>query len=124
MTYQKKIDAEYQAEIDAFIAKNGVKQLSNTDNQLGEARNFRAISDGEVERIRRKQDAEKSAINEFKNSLNANDVVKTADYEKMGFKNKKSIAVCVTAMRKAGWEIETIHRVGYRLIKVGGYVRW
>ena len=124
MTYQKKIDAEYQAEIDAFIAKNGVKQLSNTDNKIGESRNFRVISDREIERIRRKQDAEKSAINEFKKSLNTNDVVKTADYEKMGFKNKRSITVCVTAMRKSGWEIETIHRVGYRLIKVGGYVSW
>lgn len=124
MTYQKKIDAEYQAEIDAFIAKNGVKQLSNTDNKIGEARNLRAISAGEIEKIRRKQDAEKSAINEFKKSLNANDVVKTADYEKMGFKNKRSITVCVAAMRKSGWEIETIHRVGYRLIKVGGYVSW
>ncbi len=124
MTYQKKIDAEYQAEIDAFIAKNGVKQLSNTDNQLGDTPSYTGSHESIARRVQLFKERENSSMNKLKSRLASGDVVRNLDYKDMGFKNKRSVSVCVTAMRKAGWEIETVYGIGYRLIKKGGYVHW
>ncbi len=112
MTYQKKIDAEYQAEIDAFIAKNGVKQLSNTDNQLGDMPSYRVNRKSAVDAIMQKKKGYKYHV--IKDALMTGDIVRSKDHSNY-------IYDLISRMRKAGWEIETIKGVGYRLIKVGGY---
>ncbi len=112
MTYQKKIDAEYQAEIDAFIAKNGVKQLSNTDNQLGDMPSYRVNRKSAVDAIMQKKKGYKYHV--IKDALMTGDIVRSEDHSNY-------IYDLISRMRKAGWEIETIKGVGYRLIKVGGY---
>lgn len=124
MSYQNKIDDEYQKQIDAFIAKNGIKQLSNTDNQLGVMPSYTGSHRSIERRVQSSKEKENNAINKLKNRLASGDVVRNLDYKDMGFKNKRSVSVCVTAMRKAGWDIETVYGIGYRLIKKGGYVHW
>ncbi len=112
MTYQKKIDAEYQAEIDAFIAKNGVKQLSNTDNQLGDMPSYRVNRKSAVDAIMQKKKGYKYHV--IKDALMTGDIVRSKDHSNY-------IYYLISRMRKAGWEIESIKGVGYKLIKVGGY---
>ncbi len=111
-------------QIDDFIARRGVTELSATDNQLGDNPSYAGNHRWASRRIRLSKEKENSSINKLKSRLASGDVVRNLDYKDMGFKNKKSIAVCVTAMRKAGWDIETVYGIGYRLIKKGGYVRW
>lgn len=124
MSYQNKIDDEYQKQIDDFIARRGVTELSVTDNQLGDNPSYAGNHRWASRRVRLSKEKENSSINKLKSRLASGDVVRNLDYKDMGFKNKKSIAVCVTAMRKAGWDIETVYGIGYRLIKKGGYVHW
>lgn len=112
MTYQKKIDAEYQAEIDAFIAKNGIKQLSNTDNQLGVMPSYRVNRKSAMDAIMQKKKGYK--YHTIKDALMTGEIVRSKDHSNY-------IYDLISRMRKAGWEIETIKGVGYRLIKVGGY---
>ena len=112
MTYQKKIDAEYQAEIDAFIANNGVKQLSNTDNQLGDTPSYRANRKSAIDAIMRKEKGYKYHV--IKDALMTGEIVRSKDHSNY-------IYYLISRMRKAGWEIESIKGVGYKLIKVGGY---
>lgn len=112
MTYQKKIDVEYQAEIDAFIAKNGVKQLSNTDNQLGVMPSYRVNRKSAVDAIMQKKKGYKYHV--IKDALMTGEIVRSKDHSNY-------IYDLISRMRKAGWEIESIKGVGYKLIKVGGY---
>ncbi len=121
MSYQKKIDDDYQKQIDEFIAKNGVKQLSNIDNKIAEAPDFRKGGGSQLYRIKKSRKLESSAKRNLERELLKGDVVKYDDCGSMGFGSKRVMTTYVAAMRKAGWELENLPSVGYRLIKKGGY---
>lgn len=106
-----------QAEIDAFLANNKITQLSNTDNKLHESSNFRRYPKPNKEALARKQST--TRIDKFKDALMTGEVV--SDFKAIGCSSRKNMAQYVGIMRLAGWEIETLPGIGYKLIKAGGY---
>lgn len=119
----KKIDEDYQARIDAFIKQNGVTHLASTDNKIADGWTKQCEGSKRVsKRLYSKDRLNETILNRFKDALHTGEVV--SDFKSLGFSDRNTMANYVSVMRKAGWQIETLPSVGYRLIKSGGLVRW
>ena len=106
-----------QAEIDAYLANNKITQLSATDNKLHESSSFKRYPKPSKEALARKKAS--TRIDRFKDALLTGEIV--SDFEAIGCASRRNMAQYVGIMRLAGWEIETLPGIGYKLIKAGGY---
>ena len=107
-----------QAEIDAYLANNKITQLGANDNKLHESSSFfRRCRKPSKEELARKRASTKISL--FKDALMTGDIVSYC--EVTGSRSRNKMAQYVYSMRQAGWEIETLPGIGYKLIKAGGY---